>query len=783
MPQPLSPHSGERTPTRGIWWKRLLLVGLAPLAFLGALEAALRIGGYGSPPTLFITDDRPGFVRTNPAFTLTYFPPQFDISPLNFRLSRHKEPGRIRIFVLGESAVRGIAEPGFGFAALMRTQLRAAYPGREFEVYNLGIVAINSHVVYQIAKEAAKFEPDLFVIYMGNNEVVGPFGPGSVNRSTQFPLSLIRASIWTAQTRTGQLAARIIRRISGHATDETQWHGMSTFVDKTVRGDEPRLEEVYSDFQANLEGILRIAQRHQIKTVLSTVVCNLRDCAPFASLHSPNLTAEALARWTAAYSEGSDALELGDASRALVSLGSAAQIDPEFANEHFLLGRANEVLGEMGAARAEYLKALHWDALRFRTDSRINDIIRRAAAGPSGATRFLDAAYQLGSDADSHGPALGSELLWEHVHFNLAGDARMARMLAKEVSETLFTGVPEPAPWLDETACATASGYTPQGRLQMLSAMQAILSRPPFTNQLTFAEDQLRYTKDLDHAEEEARAGRARSESVVSEAIRNDAENSYLWLRLSEVQLASGNPDGAVESIDRALALAPVSADLLVRRSHALAAAKRFGEARSEILRAVERAPDHLPAYAEFVDILRKAGDFETGRALFTHALERTPQSDYLRLQWADLLFFRGDKREAELECKAVLARSPGSAEALVRLVSLFSSEGRKDEAFKLMNEARRSQPGNFANDMALARAYEERHQENDVAECLDLAAQSGPAEPEVHVFLGRRLKAMNQSRDAMVEFARARRGALIEGNQEMADAMASVISQMAAAR
>ena len=84
---------------------------------------------------------------------------------------------------------------------------------------------------------------------------------------------------------------------------------------------------------------------------------------------------------------------------------------------------------------------------------------------------------------------------------------------------------------------------------------------------------------------------------------------------------------------------------------------------------------------------------------------------------------------------------------------------------------------------MALARAYEERHQENDVAECLDLAAQSGPAEPEVHVFLGRRLKAMNQSRDAMVEFARARRGALIEGNQEMADAMASVISQMAAAR
>jgi enhancing lycopene biosynthesis protein 2 len=99
------------------------------------------------------------------------------------------------------------------------------------------------------------------------------------------------------------------------------------------------------------------------------------------------------------------------------------------------------------------------------------------------------------------------------------------------------------------------------------------------------------------------------------------------------------------------------------------------------------------------------------------------------------------------------------------------------------MTEARRSQPGNFANDMALARAYQERHQDNDVAECLDLAAQSGPAEPQVHVFLGRRLVAMNQTRDAMVEFARARRGALIDGNQEMADGMAAVISQMASGR
>ena len=70
----------------------LMAVG-APAALLAATELALRAGGFGRPADFFIPDEAPGFYRTNPGFTAPYFPRQFDITPLPFRIESRKEPG------------------------------------------------------------------------------------------------------------------------------------------------------------------------------------------------------------------------------------------------------------------------------------------------------------------------------------------------------------------------------------------------------------------------------------------------------------------------------------------------------------------------------------------------------------------------------------------------------------------------------------------------------------------------------------------------------------------
>ena len=202
---------------------RLALAVAIPLGLFILLEGGLRLGGYGRRASFLVPDERPGYFRTNPDFASLFLPGNFDLRPLNLRIAARKAPNTVRIVVLGESAAQGIPVPAFAFAPQLRAQLRARYPGRDFEVIDTGIVAINSHVVYQVAREMARFEPDLFLVYMGNNEVVGPYGPGCAYLSQMPPLWVIRASVFARSTRTGQLVGSIIARLAPKGRRPAEW--------------------------------------------------------------------------------------------------------------------------------------------------------------------------------------------------------------------------------------------------------------------------------------------------------------------------------------------------------------------------------------------------------------------------------------------------------------------------------------------------------------------------------------------------------------------------------
>ena len=80
--------------------------------------------------------------------------------------------GRVRGDGRPGTVLRGVPLPGSVAAA--------AFPQTHFEIVNLGITAINSHVILPIARDCAKADGDLWIIYMGNNEMVGPFGAATV---------------------------------------------------------------------------------------------------------------------------------------------------------------------------------------------------------------------------------------------------------------------------------------------------------------------------------------------------------------------------------------------------------------------------------------------------------------------------------------------------------------------------------------------------------------------------------------------------------------------------
>src|SRR2546423_5879765 len=167
-----------------------------PLLVLGVVEVCLRLAGVGYPTALLT----PGSVRGKPVscynlfFAAPFFPAGSVQTPRLYSIPAQKPPGTYRIFVLGESAAMGDPDPAYGFSRYLEVMLRERFPATTFEVVNTGSVAINSHVVLPIAKGLADQHADLFIIYSGNNEVVGPYGPGTVLTTSGMSMPVIRSS-------------------------------------------------------------------------------------------------------------------------------------------------------------------------------------------------------------------------------------------------------------------------------------------------------------------------------------------------------------------------------------------------------------------------------------------------------------------------------------------------------------------------------------------------------------------------------------------------------------
>ena len=333
---------------RRLWLFRLVAVLVAPL-LLVLLEVGLRLANYGYPTGFYVDAGSAGINMTNHRFGWRFFPPSIARSPEPHLLSV-KVPGTIRIFVLGESAAQGVPNPRFNFGRILEVMLRDRYPGVRFEVVNAAMTAINSHVVLEIARDCARQQPTVFLVYMGNNEVVGPYGPGTVFQHWSPSLRLIRAGLRLKATRTGQLLDSTIRSFYREKTSKT-WRGMGMFMDKAVAADDPRLLPTYDNFSQNLRDICSVARRAGAPVILSTVAVNLKDCPPFASRHRADLRPDELQAWESIYRAGVELEQQQQWPEALAKYESAARLDDRFAELQFRMGTCLAALGRLQEAR------------------------------------------------------------------------------------------------------------------------------------------------------------------------------------------------------------------------------------------------------------------------------------------------------------------------------------------------------------------------------------------------------------------------------------------------
>jgi len=494
------PQSSESEPGVARWryWApRVASAILVPIFFFGIVEAALRFSGVGFSTELLV----PCTLKGQPAscynlfFPAPFFPPGMIKTPQAYAIPTEKPQGTFRIFVLGESAAMGDPDPAYAFSRYLGVMLRERYPSMKFEVVNTGSVAINSHVLLPIARDLARHNPDVFIIYSGNNEVVGPYGPGTSLTASGMNLAVIRSSIFFRSTRIGQLLTKL-------GTQKKEWGGMEMFLDKQLPASSPLMKPTYANFASNLRDTVTVARNSGATVLVSTVATSLKDGGPFASMHREGLSPADLASWSQLVQEGADLENSRSYDEALKSYRSAANIDGQYAELEFRIARTLWKQGDYTGAKEHFVRARDFDTLRFRADTEINNI-NRAVASSGPGVKLLDAEAILSQESPNG--IIGSELLFDHVHLTPRGNYLLARAAFLQIASQLpaETGQSEKGSEVPSQAeCERLLALTNHDRSRITTEMLQRLQRPPFTNQLDHSDQVLRLMIDADASHE-----------------------------------------------------------------------------------------------------------------------------------------------------------------------------------------------------------------------------------------------------------------------------------------
>ena len=537
------------------------------------------------------------YLIPNDDFSYRFFPRALARRPADYRIPAEKTQDTYRIFVFGESAALGDPDWSYGVSRYLDVLLEERYPNTEFEVVCLAMTAINSHVILPIAQEVSRMDGDLWVIYMGNNEMVGPFGASTVFGAQAPGLGFIRISLALKKTRLGQLMAHFTAQLSSTSKVPGKWEGINMFKKNLLRHDDPARLRAYRNFEGNVKDILKTGRKAGVPIILSTVGSNLRNCSPFASLHREGLDSSSKSEWDLLYQEGVALEKAGQYEAALSRYRDAAAIDSEYAELQFRTGTCHLALGHSEQARQAFVQARDYDALAVRADNRINQILTDTIAEGDGQVFGIDAADRLSSQSPEGIP--GRELFYEHVHFTTEGNFTLGRIIADQVSTLLPAESLESQKgnWLDYEACNRYLALTQWDQLRLWQEESERIKTMPFISQTSNPSNRAY----INGQKKRIMAGITQNSweldhQLYESALAQAPQDTYLIANYAQFLDGTGRSAEALKQAEKFRDLLPDLAWPHYYRAALLAKAGRYQEAREGLEKALEIRSDFIQA-------------------------------------------------------------------------------------------------------------------------------------------------------------------------------------------
>ncbi|MFG0286296.1 MAG: tetratricopeptide repeat protein, partial [Phycisphaerales bacterium JB039] len=389
---------------------------------LGGLEGALRLAGFGGYPPTFITA---GTLRSGERLIFTdhggpgsYFfanrsrPGSLDRAALVMP----KPAGTVRIMLVGASAAKGNPYPRpLTAGSFLQAMLGDLWPDRNVEVINLGTTAIASFPVLGLMTESLEYEPNLVIVYAGNNEFYGAYGVASLHTAGRSPrmIRLIRS------TRSLAIAQFIDAQLRGYDESDPRTMMEAMVGQADIGPDDPARDAAARNLEAFIGAMIRRCQGRSIPVIVCAPPANERDLAPIGDAGAASDPALAAAQ----------ELMASDPAAAAAALSGLVAQRPQLATARFLLGRALFAQGRYDEAAEAFGRALDLDPMPWRPPSQSVEAIRRAAASGGAVLCDLEEAFQ----AASPGGSIGWELMADHVHPSLRGQALIARSIVESM--------------------------------------------------------------------------------------------------------------------------------------------------------------------------------------------------------------------------------------------------------------------------------------------------------------------------------------------------------------
>ncbi len=660
-------------------WKRSIFTLVAVLLFFAVVEGILWIAGvdtllsrrdpfqgFSSHLRVYELDESRSVYRTPPRAVAHSFHYQ--------QFKAEKPENGFRIFVLGGSSAQGFPWGGqFAFARWLGDALRASWPDREFEVINAAAMSYGSHRLRILARELLDYDPDVLVIYGGHNEFVERrFYSDFIDRSDELDFArslLYRSRLYAAMADLYRDTAVEGRSIDAESATTGRLLGLD--VEREYSVDVARAEraEVQRDFEDNLRAILDLARDRQVTVILCTVASNVREWPPNRSHFDEGLDFTQRSEVTRLLAEARVLLERNEARGALSTLRRAEDAAPSYAEVHFLMGRAHELLGHWEDARASYVRARDEDAQPSRVTSTLNETVRRLAAERGVVLVDLERSFEL---ASAHG-LVGFNLLEDYVHPKREGHLLIARELWTTLHERGMLGepsAPDPSQFDLAIAAAAGSGDTTADELNpsWLFNLAVVLEKQGLTDQ---AIQKYRACVSLD-------------------------PNYYVaYFNLGRLFFRQGRYAEAAAMYGTALEVRPDYVRGMVGLGESLRRTDRLADAERVLRRAVELDPRSAEAWGSLGGVLSQLGRQVEAETAFRTALGIDPGDAGARTDLGFTLLFQSRFAQAEAEFRASLAQRPDDLRARNGLAAVLTERGSLDEAERIFLENLSIEPDN----------------------------------------------------------------------------------------